>query len=54
MNRHFPGVHKYIALSQKALGQRDEARKSMMRAILYEAPWDDKNKAENEDFLNGL
>ena len=51
MNRHFPGVHKYIALSEKALGKHDDARRTMMRAILYEAPWDDQNKACNEGLL---
>jgi tetratricopeptide (TPR) repeat protein len=46
MNPHFPGVYKYKALSQRALGELDEAVKTMTRAVLYEAPWDDVNKAE--------
>jgi tetratricopeptide (TPR) repeat protein len=39
MNRHFDGVHKYMALSLKELGKLDEAIDTMNRAVLYEAPW---------------
>jgi tetratricopeptide (TPR) repeat protein len=39
MNRHFDGVHKYMALSLKELGKLDEAIATMNRAVLYEAPW---------------
>jgi tetratricopeptide (TPR) repeat protein len=46
MNPHFPGVYKYKALSQRALGELDEAVKTTTRAVFYEAPWDDVNKAE--------
>lgn len=44
-NRHFPGVHKYKALSEKALGDIDAAIQTMNRAVLCE--WDEDNKAEN-------
>lgn len=46
-NRHFPGVHRYKALSEKALGNIDAAIRTMNRAVLYETPWDECNKAEN-------
>jgi tetratricopeptide (TPR) repeat protein len=44
MNRHFPQVHKYVALSQKATGDVEAALLTMSRAVLYETPWDDVNK----------
>jgi hypothetical protein len=50
MNRHFPGVHKYIALSEKARGNIDEAVKIASRAVLYEAPWNEHNKVEVKKF----
>ena len=46
MNRHFPGAHKYKALSEKAKGDIDEAIRTMNRAVLYETPWDEENKAD--------
>ncbi|KAL7559166.1 hypothetical protein ACA910_010104 [Epithemia clementina (nom. ined.)] len=46
MNRHFPGVHKYKALSLKKQGNLDKAIRTMKRAVLYETPWDEENKAE--------
>lgn len=46
MNPHFPGVYKFKALSQRAMGELDEAVQTMTRAVLYETPWDDDNKAE--------
>jgi tetratricopeptide (TPR) repeat protein len=45
MNPHFPGVYKFKALSQRAMGELDEAVKTMTRAVLYETPWDDDNRA---------
>lgn len=44
MNRHFPQVHKYVALSQKASGDLKGAVRTMGRAAMYETPWDDFNK----------
>eukprot|EP00562_Extubocellulus_spinifer_P013026 CAMPEP_0178543676 /NCGR_PEP_ID=MMETSP0697-20121206/2713_1 /TAXON_ID=265572 /ORGANISM="Extubocellulus spinifer, Strain CCMP396" /LENGTH=416 /DNA_ID=CAMNT_0020176147 /DNA_START=73 /DNA_END=1320 /DNA_ORIENTATION=- len=44
MNRHFPQVHKYVALSQRASGDLEAARRTMARAVNYETPWDDENK----------
>lgn len=46
MNRHFPQVHKYVALSQKASGDMDAALRTMARAVHYETPWDDVNKTK--------
>jgi tetratricopeptide (TPR) repeat protein len=54
MNRHYPGVHKYVALSEKALGDLGAAVKTMSRAVLYEAPWDLENLAENRALLHEL
>eukprot|EP00594_Rhizosolenia_setigera_P010035 CAMPEP_0178961398 /NCGR_PEP_ID=MMETSP0789-20121207/13675_1 /TAXON_ID=3005 /ORGANISM="Rhizosolenia setigera, Strain CCMP 1694" /LENGTH=290 /DNA_ID=CAMNT_0020645209 /DNA_START=673 /DNA_END=1545 /DNA_ORIENTATION=+ len=39
-NRHFPGVHTYIAKSYQAKGDLENADKMFSRAVLYEAPWD--------------
>jgi predicted Zn-dependent protease len=36
LNRSRPGVHKYVALSQKVNGDIDEAKMTMAQAILYE------------------
>ena len=44
MNRHFPQVHKYVALSQRAVGDIESAVRTMLRAVHYETPWDDSNK----------
>lgn len=44
MNRHFPQVHKYVALSQKASGDLKGAVRTMGRAAMYETPWDDVNQ----------
>lgn len=46
MNRHFPGVHKYVALAYKASGKIEQAQKMMAQAVLYETPWDPQNVAE--------
>ena len=52
--RHFPGVHKYVALSQKAKGDIDEAKKTISRAILYEEHWDEDNLQTNKELLQEL
>jgi tetratricopeptide (TPR) repeat protein len=51
MNRHFPGVHKLIALPQLALGQVEAARTTMRRGVVYETPWDEENREKNIAFL---
>jgi tetratricopeptide (TPR) repeat protein len=54
MNRHFPEVHKYLALAQRATGDLDGAVITMTRAVLYETPWDDENVAKAVTFLHEL
>eukprot|EP00535_Pseudo-nitzschia_heimii_P007544 CAMPEP_0197187252 /NCGR_PEP_ID=MMETSP1423-20130617/15541_1 /TAXON_ID=476441 /ORGANISM="Pseudo-nitzschia heimii, Strain UNC1101" /LENGTH=440 /DNA_ID=CAMNT_0042638787 /DNA_START=55 /DNA_END=1377 /DNA_ORIENTATION=- len=44
MNRFFPQVHKYVALSQKASGDREAALRTMGRAVNHETPWDEANR----------
>lgn len=51
MNRGFPQVHKYIALSHKARGNLDLAIKTMKEAVLYEAPYSDETILRNKEFL---
>ena len=47
-------VHKYVALSQKAKGDIDGAKKTLSRAVLYEEPWDEENLKDNLQMLNEL
>ncbi len=51
MNRHFPQVHKYIALAHDKKGNHAEARKLMKQAVLYEAPWCDETAKVNKNLL---
>ena len=44
LNRYFPQIHKYVALSQKASGKLEAAIKTMGRAVNYETPWDEANR----------
>jgi len=44
MNRHYVGVHKYVALAHKAKGNLEEAQRTMNRAVLFETPWDEDNR----------
>ena len=52
--RGFPGVHKYVALSQQAKGDIDGAKLTMSRAILYEKHWDKDNLQKNKQLLMEL
>jgi len=54
MNRHFPQVHKYVALSQKALGDKKGAIATAKQAVLYETPWDEENIQKNLAFLQEI
>jgi len=54
MNRHFPQVHKYVALSQKANGDKEAAVQTMARAVHYETPWDDANKKNVLDIYENM
>ncbi len=51
MNRHFPEVHKYVALAYKDRGDINTAIETMTKAVLYETPWDDKNIKANKALL---
>ena len=54
VNRTSCGGHKYVALSQKAKGDIDEAKKTISRAILYEEHWDKDNLLQNKEILREL
>ena len=54
MAREWAGVHKYVALSQKAKGDIDGAKLTMSRAILYEKHWDKDNLQKNKQLLMEL
>jgi hypothetical protein len=51
MNRHFPQIHRYVALAQMAKGDPAEAVKTMKHAVLFEAPWCDETVQSNKDLL---
>lgn len=44
IDRSWPGVHRCVALSQKAMGKIEASKVTMGRAVSYEAPWDEENK----------
>ena len=52
--RYIPGVHKYVALSQKAKGDIDDAKKTISMAILYEEQWNKDNLQKNKQILREL
>jgi hypothetical protein len=54
LNRLWPGCHKYRALSEKALGKYDECINTMIKACVYETPWDDKHVTELLDLYDLL
>ena len=54
MARYWPGIHKYVALSQKAKGDIDGAKLTMSQAILYEYHWDKDNLQKNKQILMEL
>ncbi|KAL3800692.1 hypothetical protein ACHAWO_013234 [Cyclotella atomus] len=54
MNRGFPHVHKYVALSHEATGKHHLAIKTMKEAVLYEAPWSDEIIRANKELLYKL
>ncbi len=51
MNQHFPLVHKYVALSQKASGDCASATKRMKHAVLYKVTWSEETVQTNKDLL---
>lgn len=48
------GAHKYVALSYRAKGHLETARRLVGRAILYESPWDEENRRENWELWKKL
>lgn len=46
MNRHFPGIHQYVALAYKEQGDLQKAQDVMAQAVLYETPWDSDHREE--------
>ena len=52
--RFAPGIHKYVALSQKAKGDVVGAKETISRAILYEKHWDKDNLQKNMQILREL
>ena len=54
MDRCFPQVHKYLALSQKAKGDLKGAIRTMGRAVNYETNYDNYNRDVNVKFYQEL
>ena len=54
MNRHYNGVYKYYALAHKDSGDLKRAIEVMSRAVLYESPWDESNRAVVKADLQSL
>eukprot|EP01032_Pedospumella_encystans_P011224 gene11224-13063_t len=50
----YHNVHRYMALSQRALGQLDEAVLTMRRAVRYEEPWHEEHTQRCQELLNEL
>jgi hypothetical protein len=40
---YIPGCHKLKALSENALGRTNDSIHTMIKACIYEAPWDENN-----------
>ena len=49
--RTFPQIHKYMALSQMAIGDTQAALRTLSRAVCYEAPWNEANRTIVENML---
>ena len=50
MNRHFPWSHKVVALAKKKNGDLEAAKQTAAEAVVYEAPWDEKHKANVQEW----
>eukprot|EP00980_Cylindrotheca_fusiformis_P010422 scaffold2315_cov113-Cylindrotheca_fusiformis.AAC.15 len=44
VDRTFPNVHRYVALSQEAMGDLEACKVALSRAVNYEASWDEEHK----------
>jgi hypothetical protein len=53
-DRRVPGAHKPLALVHKAMGDMEEARRVVNRALFYEEPWNPENKIENKKLFDSL
>lgn len=53
-NRHYEGCYEYVARSYIALGNIDEAIKTMEKATYYETPWDPVNVAKVRSIFEEL
>ena len=53
-NRFFPGCHDYVARAQLAKGDVQAAIRTRSRAVLFETPWDDENRAVQRAALEEL
>jgi len=51
-DRQARGAYTIVAQCQKAQGNWEEARKAMTKALLYETPWDRKNRMHIEQVYN--
>ena len=43
-NRHWPGIRKFVALSEKACGNEETAKTIAAQAVHYESPFDEQHK----------
>ena len=43
-NRHWPGIRKFVALSEKACGNEETAKAIAAQAVHYESPFDEQHK----------
>jgi tetratricopeptide (TPR) repeat protein len=50
-NRRTKGAHILLAQAQWAMNNKKGAIRTMCRAVLYEAPWDDNNQEMNRIYL---
>ena len=55
MNRHYPQVHTYVIKSWIGKGgDLNQAYVLACRALMYETPWDDTNKQQNQKLYNEI
>ena len=53
-NRYYPGCHDYVARAQLAKGDVQAAIRTRSRAVLFETPWDEENRAVQRTALAEL
>jgi tetratricopeptide (TPR) repeat protein len=52
--RHESGCHQYKALSEQALGRRNESVNTMIQACVYEKPWDTEHVKKQLDLYDQM